>query len=267
MTLSIDLYSPGTSWLHKLDPRTKLVMAACGVAALLAMHSIPLIAGMIAITHLVLFTGRIPWARIKVLWELSAPTMLLIVVLGTLLGPREGFILIHVGGWSLSLVALANAMATALRIAALALVISVWLFTTDQSSIVRGLVALGLPYTYGLALGMALRFIPAIAASFHTISDAQQARALDLTKGGLVRRARAYVPIGVAVIITSLRAAENLTRALTSRAFGSNTRHTELIALSFGWRDAAITLATIAATITFLWARWSYGVGTQPLGL
>jgi len=267
MTLSVDLYCPGRSWLHELDPRTKLAMAGCGIAALLAMRSIPLIAGMITITHLALFTARIPWARVKTLWKLSTPTMLLIVILGALLGPHEGPSLIHVWGWSLSLAALANAIATALRIAALALVISLWLFTTDQSSMVRGLVALGLPYTYGLALGMALRFIPAIAINFHTISDAQQARALDLSKGGPIRRARAYVPIGVAVIITSLRAAENLARALASRALGTDTRRTNLFALSFGWCDAAITLAAIAVTLAFLWARWSYGLGAHPLGL
>jgi len=267
MTLSMDIYSPGTSWLHRLDPRAKLAMAACGVAVLLAMHSLLLIAGIIVLAHVILLGARVPWRRLRSLWALSAPTMLLIVVLGTLLGPHKGATLVQVWGWSLSLGALAEASATALRIIALALVIAIWLFTTDQSSLVRGLVALGLPYPFGLALGMALRFIPAIAASFRTISDAQQARALDLSKGGLVRRARAYVPIGVAVIITSLRAAENLSRALSSRAFASDTHRTELSPLCFGWRDAIVTLAAIAVTAAFLWLRWAYGVGMHPLGL
>jgi energy-coupling factor transport system permease protein len=267
MTLSVDLYCPGRSWLHRLDPRTKLVMAACGVAMLLAMHSVALIAAMLVLVHLALVSARIPWARIKAIWQLTAPTMVLIVLLGSLIGPHQGPNLVTLWGWGVSVAAVANALATALRIAALALVISVWLFTTSQSTLVRGLVALGLPYPFGLALAMALRFIPAIAASFHTISDAQRARALDLSKGGPVRRARAYVPIGVAVIITSLRAAENLSRALSARAFASDTHHTELLTLTFGWRDAAITLGTIVIATAFLWARWALGLGASPLGL
>jgi len=267
MTLSLDLYCPGDSWLHRLDPRTKLAMAACGVVMLLSMRSVALIAGMLILAHLAMLSARVPSARIKAIWQLTAPTMALILLLGSLLGPREGPNLLVLWGWSISVAAVANALATALRIAALALVISVWLFTTSQSTLVRGLVALGLPYPYGLALAMALRFIPAIATSFHIISDAQQARALDLSKGGPIRRARAYVPIGVAVIITSLRAAENLSRALSARAFASNTHHTDLLTLSFGWRDAAITIGAIAIAAAFLWARWALGLGAQPLGL
>jgi len=267
MTLSLDLYCPGESWVHRLDPRTKLTMAICGVVMLLAMRSVALIAIVLLLTHLLMFSARIPWMRIRSVWQITAPTMLLIIVLGSLLGPHAGPNLVELWGWGISTTAVANALATALRIAALALVISSWLFATDQSSLVRGLVALGLPYPYGLALAMSLRFIPAIAASFHTISDAQRARALDLSRGGLIRRARAYVPIGVAVIITSLRAAENLSRALSSRAFASDTHHTELLTLSFGWRDAVITLGTLTFTVAFLWARWTLGIGASPLGL
>jgi energy-coupling factor transport system permease protein len=266
MTLAVDLYSPGESWLHRLDPRTKLAMAAAGVTILLAMQSLFWIAAATVLVHAILLSARIPWERLRALWVLSAPTMILIVVLGTLLNPQHGPALLEIWGWSLSLGALAEASATALRIIALALAMAIWLYPTDQSSLVRGLVALGLPYPFGLALAMALRFVPAIAASFRTISDAQQARGLDLSKGGLVKRARAYVPIGVAVIITSLRAAENLSRALSSRAFASDTHRTELSPLSFSRLDAMIAMGTILSATLFLWLRWAYGVGTHPLG-
>jgi len=267
MTLALDLYSPGESWLHRLDPRTKLAMAAAGVTILLAMQSLFWIATVTLLVHAILLSARIPWERIRALWVLSAPTMLLIVLLGTLLNPQHGPTLFELWGWSLSLGALAEASATALRIIALALAMAIWLFPTDQSSLVRGLVALGLPYPFGLALAMALRFVPAIAASFRTISDAQQARALDLSKGGLLKRARAYVPIGVAVIITSLRAAENLSRALSSRAFASDTHRTDLSPLSFVWLDAVISAGALLSAAMFLWLRWAYGIGATPLGL
>ena len=72
----------------------------------------------------------------------------------------------------------------------LAFVVYAWLFSTDQTTLVRGLVALGLPFQWGLTLAMALRYLPTMANAFRMISDAQQARALDLRKGNPIQRAR-----------------------------------------------------------------------------
>jgi energy-coupling factor transport system permease protein len=85
---------------------------------------------------------------------------------------------------------------------------------------VRSLVRLGLPYNAGLVLAISLRYIPTFYGLYNTVSEAQQARALDLTKGSFLHRLRQYLPILVAMLISALRTADKLARALESRALG-----------------------------------------------
>jgi energy-coupling factor transport system permease protein len=111
-------------------------------------------------------------------------------------------------------------LALALRLDAIAFLVFSWMFTTDQTMIVRSLVRLGLPYNAGLVLAISLRYIPTFYGLYNTVLEAQQARALDLTRGSFFRRLRQYLPILVAMIISALRTADTLARALESRALG-----------------------------------------------
>jgi energy-coupling factor transport system permease protein len=155
----------------------------------------------------------------------------------------------------------------ALRIGALAFVLFFWLFSTDQTILVRSLVTLGLPYTWGLILAMALRYIPTMAGTFRMISDAQQARGLDLSARNPIKRARAYMPITVAMLITAFRTAENLSRALQSRALGASPRRTFLRQLNLRPRDIVFMVAVVLVAVVLLWLRFTVGLGAYPLRL
>jgi energy-coupling factor transport system permease protein len=114
---------------------------------------------------------------------------------------------------------------------------------------------------------MALRYLPTMAGVFRTISEAQQARALDLTRGGPLRRARAYIPITVAMLISALRTAQHLSYALESRALGALPRRTYLHRLRCRPLDAAYAAAILLLTLAYAWARLAYGLGAHPLAL
>jgi energy-coupling factor transport system permease protein len=161
---------------------------------------------------------------------------------------------------------LGQALAQAGRLGALAFVVLTWLSTTDQTTLVHSLVALGLPYAWGLTLAMALRFLPSMAGNFRLIADAQRARALDLEHGNLLQRTRAYTPIIVAMFITGLRTAENLARALEARALGAHGgRRTALRALHLRQRDLVCILVCVTLTIALCWARYALELGADPL--
>jgi energy-coupling factor transport system permease protein len=155
----------------------------------------------------------------------------------------------------------------ALRVGALTFTVMLWLFTTDQATLVRSLVSMGLPYEWGLTLAMALRYLPTMASVFRMISDAQQARALNLARGGPFRRARAHLPIIVAMLISALHTAENLSRALESRALGTSRRRTYLRSLHFRAADLAWTVVILSATALVAWARFTLHFGAHPLRL
>ena len=267
MSLLYDLYQPRDSWLHRVDPRVKLLFVLSGCTLLLLCRNIWVILATMGVLQGVLLSAHIARMRIAWVWKMTAPTMTMIALLWIALYKGPGPILLS--WWFVEITAynLAEGFAMALRIGALAFVIFVWLFSTDQATLVRGLVSLGLPYEWGLTLAMALRYLPTMANVFGMISDAQQARALDLSKGNPIQRARAYIPITVAMLITALRTAQSLSYALESRALGASRRRTDLHQLHYRRVDLAWTLGVVAGTALLLWARYAVGLGADPLRL
>lgn len=262
-----DLYQPGDSWLHRVDPRVKLALVVCACTCLLATVNLWLVLLALLALHLLLGSAGVTLARIASLWRVVLPTVLLIALLWTLLNPAVGRAWIAGGGLRIGPYNAAWGLAIGLRIAALALAVCAWLYTTDAERIVLSLVALGMPYSWGLTIGMALRYLPTMASVFRSISEAQQARALDLQSGGPLKRARAYLPIAVAMLISALRTSQSVSYALASRALGASPRRTFLHRLHLRPTDVALLIGVILCTAAYLCARGVAGLGTHPYQL
>lgn len=267
MSTSYDLYQNGCSWLHRLDARVKLLTVICDSVILLSCQNLWLVAITLLVTQVTLFSAGIRSKRLWSSWQLLWPMMVMIILFTALLTPGDGAQILAVWIIRVTVGSLAHGMTLALRIAALAFIILNWLFTTDQATLTRSLISLGLPYAWGLTLAMALRYIPTMASTFRMISDAQQARALELSKGNPLQRARAYIPITVAMLITALRTAEALSRALVSRGFGSDHRRSNWRPLHFRTVDLIWLIALPLFTGWALWARYALGFGAQVLEL
>ncbi|MBC7255081.1 MAG: energy-coupling factor transporter transmembrane protein EcfT [Chloroflexi bacterium] len=267
MSAVYDLYQPGRSWLHRLDPRLKMVGACAGCVMVFLTRNVWLILLGVALMQGLLWSARLSRERIAWVWRVAAFPMVMIALLWVLVYRGEGKAWFTWWVITITPVNLAEAVAMALRIILLALIIFAWLFTTDQASLMLSMVALGVPFSWGLMVTMALRYLPTMASTFCMISEAQQARGLDLSRGGFVRRARAYIPITVAMLIHSLRTAQNLAYALESRALGARRRRTYLQRLHFRPLDWAALALIAGITLLFLWARFRYGFGAHPLGL
>lgn len=267
MSTSYDLYLSGGTWLHRLDARVKLLTVMCGSVILLSWQNLWLVAIALLVTQVTLFSAGIRLKRLWSSWRLLLPMMVMIILFTTLFTPGDGAQIFAVWIIHVTVGSLAHGVTLALRIAALAFIILSWLFTTDQATLTRSLIGLGLPYTWGLTLAMALRYIPTMASAFRMISDAQQARALELSKGNPLQRARAYLPITVAMLITALRTAEALSRALVSRGFSSDHRRTNWRPLHFRTVDTVWLITLPFVLFAALWARYALGFGAQVLAL
>ena len=268
MSALYDLYQPGETWIHRLDPRTKLLLVICASALQLLYTNLWFVAGALLLTHLALWSARSPRERLTQVWRAILPTMVMIVVLWVVVYPGDGPVLFSFWIIEITVYSLVQGVTVALRIGALAFTVLLWPYTTDQAILVRSLVSLGLPYEWGLTLAMALRYLPTMAQAFRMVSDAQQARALDLTQKNPLRRARAYMPIVVAMLISAFRTAENLSRALESRALGASGRtRTYLRQLRFRIVDLVWTVAILVVTVALIWARYAAGLGAHPLRL
>jgi energy-coupling factor transport system permease protein len=260
------MYVPGSSWLHALDPRVKLTFAVLVTVVLLSLGHLLVFVGCLAVCHALLLSARVPAARLVWAWRLMLPITLMIPLLWPVFAPAEGPPLVQIGPLVVTAPAVWQGVAAALRVDALAFACFVWLFTTDQTAMVLGFVRLGIPYEWGLALAIALRYIPTLHLMLERVLDAQRARGLVTSGGNPLRVARAYIPALVPMLIQALRTADQLSRALEARAFGAPGHvRTSRRALRFTTRDAAALAVTAAACGGLLVARVLWGIGTGPV--
>ena len=104
---------------------------------------------------------------------------------------------------------------------------------------------IGVPvHIAALIMSLTLSFIPSIIEETDRIIRAQKARGADFDTGGLIKRAKAFVPILIPLIISSIRRAEELAFAMNSRCYEGSKKHTQMKVMKLTWRDLVGTLVT-----------------------
>ena len=268
MSFSFDLYVTRSSWLHRADPRVKLAFVVLGTVALLLFKNLWVMLATLVALHGLLLSAQVPHDRIAWVWRAMLPLNILISVLWVVFYPEGEPVLFRFWFIRVTALSVVRGVALALRLDAIAFLWFSWLFATDQTSLVRSLVKLGLPYEWGLVLALSLRYIPTFFGLFGVVTDAQQSRGLDLSQGQWLARLRAYLPILVAMIISALRTAEKLGMALEARALGlPGVQRTAFREIVFRSLDYVCLAAVVALFVTLTLLRWQYGFGVHPFYL
>jgi energy-coupling factor transport system permease protein len=265
MSVAFDFFVSGNSWLHRLDPRVKLALVVAGSVVLFLWHNLWLLLGALLAIHLLLLGIRYPWQRLAAMWRALAVLLLLVVLIWPIFY-QSGRTLFEIGPLDITSRAVLAGIANATRLAAISFVFLLWVGTTDARELVRSFVRLGLPFRWGMALTIGLRFIPTFAGLYATVSDAQQARGLVL-RGRAFSRARGMLPILVAALVSALRASEQLAMTLEARGFGASPRRTTLRDLRMRPLDWLALALIVAATAVLAYLALERGVGRELLAL
>jgi energy-coupling factor transport system permease protein len=101
-----------------------------------------------------------------------------------------------------------------------------------------------------MMLTIALRFIPTTAQEAEKIIVAQTARGARFDEGGLLTRARAFVPVMVPLFVNLFRRAEDLAMAMESRCYRGGSGRTRLNVSAMGSGDWAKLLLVSTVLIT-----------------
>jgi energy-coupling factor transport system permease protein len=265
MSFSADIYVERDSWLHKMDPRLKVIYVALGIVSILLFKSVLIILLALILSQLLILSAKVPKENIIWVWKRMIPINILIPVLFVLFYP-EGPSVFEFWIIRITPLALVRGLALAFRLDAIAFLVFSWMFTTDQTKIVRSFVKLGMPYNGGLVIAISLRYIPTFYGTFTTVSEAQQARALDLSKGSFLERLRQYMPILVAMMISALRTSDKLAKALESRALGfTGAKRTCYRDIAFRRLDYAYLAVILGSFFIILVLRFGLGAGVELL--
>jgi energy-coupling factor transport system ATP-binding protein len=262
--MGANLYLARESWLHRLDPRAKAYAVLLAGVVGLMFKNVAILAILLAATQVVLLSAQIPPRRLRWLWARIAPLLVMILILQPLFSPGSGPELMQLGPLRLTVAGLLDGISFALRAAALAFIAAVLLLTTEPTELVRGFVKLGLPYAWGLTVALAIRYLPTTYNLYVAVSEAQQARGWIVGQGSFSTRARSYLPIMVATIISALRQSDFLGLALAARGLGFPRRRTTLYDIVFTPGDWLTVILVSIAFAALVHLRFVVGFGAIP---
>lgn len=240
------------SFLHNLDPRSKLLFALIyTVSSLLFSDIVPLFLLLISLIPVIL-SGKILDQWLKSIRGLSF-LFILILILNTLF------------------ITLSYAIAMILRIVIMISAFSIFFLTVDPNELSLSLISMKVPYEFAFSFSLAFRFVPTISIEAQNIIDAQQSRGYEMQKEGLINQVKNLFPLLVPLIVCSIRRAFNVAEALESRGFGSEKERTYYYSIKYSYKDWFFTLYLILIftfsilirlyfNILPIWIRWSLPV-------
>lgn len=260
MTGFLDLYTEGNTVLHRLDPRVKILSVLFVSLLTLIISELYYLLLLLAFIVAMMVLGRAKLSKTVFALKLVLRVMVLIVVLWPIFNPAGSPVYASLGPIRITGTGILHGITAAARVACLATVWYILMFTTSQRDIVRGLVKLGLRFDYGLTLAISLRFLPTFGAIMESIKDAQRARGLEFDRGSVVKRSRNYVSVLVPTIVSALRTADTLSLALQSRAYGARADRTYLRELKMSASDFAVLAGFIALLALPALAKYAFQV-------
>lgn len=252
--ITLGQYYPGNSFLHRMDPRAKILCTMIFIVAIFLAQDLwsyllvtAFILGSIAVSGV---PYKMVWKAVKPLWIILVFTMLIHVF--TTPGTE-----IFTWGWiHISEEGLRNGVLMTLRLVYLIAFSSLLTYTTSPIVLTDGIEALLMPFkrvgvpAHELAMMMtiALRFIPTLLEETDRIMKAQESRGADFSTGGLWHRAKAMVPLLVPLFISAFRRADDLATAMEARCYRGGEGRTKMHVLKYGQRDAIGFGAVILVT-------------------
>ena len=133
---------------------------------------------------------------------------------------------------------------------------------TNPSEFAASLNSIGISYKVGYSVAIALRYIPDIQRDYHSISQAQQARGVELGKNEhFFSRLKNSVNILLPLILTSLNRIDTISNAMELRGFGKNKKRTWYTRRPFAVRDfmalgIGVVLLVVSLTVTIKFGRF-----------
>ena len=262
--ITLGQFFPGDSFIHRLDPRTKLIMVVVYIVALFMASNWLGYGIVIAFLAVCIKISTIP---LKSITRGLKPVMMIVAFTGILNlfftpGTHE---IVNIFGFSLTWEAVERAAQMILRIMLLITGTFLLTYTTSPIALTDGLEALMNPlkklkvpvHELSMMMCIALRFIPTLIEETDKIMCAQKARGADFENGSIIDRAKALVPILVPLFISAFRRADELATAMECRCYHGDEGRTKMKLLRYKRNDfCAFGCAAAMMAVTILLRRF-----------
>jgi len=250
--ITIGQYVPKESFLHALDPRSKIVFNVMMITVIFLVTDLWQYVIIMAITLILIFASKISFLYymkgLKALWLLIALTAVFQIFSG------GGDVVWSFWVLKITNVAIYNTIFITLRLIFIILIASTLTLTTSPIQLADGLESLmntfRVPkewsHDFSMMISIAFRFIPVLAVETDHVIKAQLSRGARFDRGNLVQRMKNMVPLLIPLFVGAVRMAEELAIAMEARCYRGVEGRTKYRQLSFKKKDYVFTFFSFA---------------------
>ena len=260
--ITLGQYYPGKSWVHRLDPRIKIIATLLFIIELFIVDNFIgfVIAG--GVLAVVIAVSKVPVGYI--MRGLKPIILILVFTFALNMFMVDGTILWQWKFLKITEEGLRLAVFMAIRLILLLMGSSLLTLCTRPLALTDGIERLlspfskiGLPaHDIAMMMTIALRFIPTLLEEADKIIKAQQARGADFESGNLMHRVKSLIPVLVPLFVSALRIAMDLAMAMEARCYRGGENRTRMHEMKFKKRDyAAAAMMVILAAVIVIQSR------------
>lgn len=257
--ITIGQFFPGDSFIHRLDPRLKIILTIVFAVLMFVAKNFLAFAVLAAFLSVIIYVSKIPVSivlkSIKPLTFIIVFTAFFNIFYGKGAPVFESISWLSWFTWG----GLRNAAFMVIRIVLLIIGTSFMTYTTSPvmltdavERLISPLKKINVPvHELAMMMTIAMRFIPTLIDETEKIMNAQKARGADFETGNIVRRAKALIPILIPLIVSAFRRADELADAMECRCYNGGDNRTRYKEYSFGKCDY-IALCFVAVFIALV---------------
>ena len=258
-------YIPGNSFIHRMDPRSKLLVVIAFIVVIFLAHDWLGYLLLLAYTLAGVALSRIPISYfLKGLRPMIG--LILFTVIFQMLFTPGAHLLWQFWIFRISVGSMINAVYIFFRFVLIIFISTVLTLTTPPLTLADGietglapLKKIKVPvHELGLMLSISLRFIPTLMDDTTMIMNAQKARGMDFGEGNLLQKIKSVIPILIPLFVESFRRADDLAVAMESRGYQGGDGRTKYRQLKWQTRDSllVISIVLLAAFLIF-WSKFA----------
>ena len=255
--ITLGQYFPGHTVIYRLDPRTKLIFTVAYIVALFLARQVVSYAILLVLLGVLIAVSKV---GLKSILRGMKPILIIVIITGVLnlfYTAGEGEPLVSFWVFNIYAEGIWAAIFMVLRIAMLITCTFLLTYTTSPIQLTDALERLLGPlkkihapvHELSMIMSIALRFIPTLIEETDKIMSAQKARGADFETGGLIKKAKALIPLLVPLFISAFRRADELAVAMECRCYHGGEGRTRLRQLKFQGMDVAALLFALAMCV------------------
>jgi len=258
-------YVPRDTVIHTLTGATKLLMTVLASIAVMITYDTRFLAAVIVGAVVMFRLSKIRLREVRFILSFVTVFMVINCLAIFLFSPEEGVRiygtrheLFHIiGRYSITAEQLFYMLNIVLKYFSVLPLALIFMMTTDPSEFASSLNKIGVSYKISYSVALTLRYIPDVKREFTEISQAQQARGIDMSRNvPLFQRLKNVSSVLLPLIFSSLERIDNISNAMELRSFGKHKKRTWYRARDFRKRDFAVMTFCVLLLMLSLWLNY-----------